>query len=113
MKISQTTLPITNIFGKGYPGGETNMGQGQLTFQIKVPAAELLNQIQKLAQEYSGQLQGDEKSGHVSLRIFVGTIEGDYAIDGDKLTLNITKKPFLVGYETISTTIKEFLTGLA
>ncbi len=89
------------------------MGQGQLTFQLKVPAAELLSQIQKLAQEYNGQLQGDEKSGHVSLRILVGTIEGDYTVNDNKLILNVTKKPFLVGYETISSTIKHYLTGLA
>ena len=89
------------------------MGQGQLTFQLKVPAAELLGQIQKLAKDYNGQLQGDDKSGHVSLKILIGTIEGDYTINGDQLTLNVTKKPFLVGYQTISATIKEYLSGLA
>ena len=89
------------------------MSHSQLTFQLAVPASELLSQIQKLAQEYNGQLQGDEKSGQVSLSILIGTIQGDYTIEGDNLTLNITKKPFLVGYETIGATIKEYLTGLA
>jgi hypothetical protein len=89
------------------------MGQEQLTFHLKVPAAELLSQIQNLAQEHNGQLQGDEKSGHVSLRILVGTIEGDYSITDNQLNLNITKKPFLIGYETIGSTIKQYLAGLA
>ena len=85
----------------------------QLTFQIQVPAAELLSQIQKLAQEYEGQFQGDEKSGRVALHFILGSIEGDYSIEGDKLHLNITKKPFLVGCETISTMITEHVPVLA
>jgi hypothetical protein len=78
-----------------------------LTFQIQVPAAELLSQIQKLAQEYGGQFQGDEKSGRLALHFILGSIEGDYIIEGDKLYLNITRKPFLVGCETINTMITE------
>lgn len=89
------------------------MSQGQLTFQLSVPPAEILTQIQNLAQKYDGRVLGDEKSGHVSLSILVGTIEGDYIVNGDQFTLTITKKPFLVGYETISATIKEYLSGLA
>jgi hypothetical protein len=88
------------------------MIQNPLTFQLKVPAAELLGQIEKLAQEYNGQFQGDEKSGTVSLQILIGSIEGNYTIDNDKLNLNVTKKPFLVGYETIGSTIKAYLPGL-
>ena len=89
------------------------MGQCQLTFQIQVPAAELLSQIQELAKEHEGQLKGDEKSGHVSLQFILGSIEGDYTIEGNKLHLNITKKPFLIGCETIDFTIKEYIAGLA
>ncbi len=43
----------------------------QLTFQIQMPAAELLSQIQKLAQEYEGQFQGDEKSGRLALHFIL------------------------------------------
>ena len=89
------------------------MGRCQLTFQIQVPVEELLSQIQELAKEYEGQFKGDEKSGHVSLQLIVGSIEGDYTIEGNKLHLNITKKPFLIGCETIGSTIKGFLAGLA
>jgi len=85
----------------------------QLTFQIQVPTAELLSRIQKLAQEYEGQFQGDEKSGRVALHFILGSIEGDYSIEGDKLYLNITRKPFLVGCETISTMITENVPVLA
>lgn len=89
------------------------MNQEQLTFQLSVPPAEILTQIRNLAQKYDGQLHGDEKSGHVSLRLFVGTIEADYTVSGDTLALTIIKKPFLVGYETINATIKDYLSGLA
>jgi hypothetical protein len=89
------------------------MGQCQLTFQIQVPTTELLSQIQKLAQEYDGQFQGDEKSGHVALHFILGSIEGEYTIEGTELHLNITKKPFLVGCGTISSTIMEHVTALA
>jgi hypothetical protein len=84
-----------------------------LTFQIQVPPAELLSRIQKLAQEYEGQFQGDEKSGRIALHFILGSIEGDYIIEGDKLHLNITKKPFLVGCETIRAMITENVPVLA
>ncbi len=89
------------------------MGHCQLIFQIQVPAAELLSQIQKLAQEYEGQFQGDEKSGCIAVHFILGSIEGDYTIEGDELILNITKKPFLIGCETISSTIMEHVPALA
>ena len=89
------------------------MGQCQLIFQIQVPTADLLSQIEKFAQEYQGQFQGDEISGNVSLNFILGSIEGDYTIEGDQLNLNITKKPFLLSCDTISATIKEYLPGLA
>lgn len=88
------------------------MEQCQLTFQIQSPAAELRKQIQKLVEQYDGQLTGDEKSGQFSLQI-LGSIEGEYTIDGNKLHINITKKPMLIGCETISSTIKTYLTDLA
>jgi hypothetical protein len=85
----------------------------QLTFQLKKPAAEILKHIQELARQYGGDIQGDEKSGHVAMKILLGSIKGDYTIEGDQLHLNITSKPFIVGYETIKSTIKEHVTGLA
>ncbi len=89
------------------------MGQGQLTFQLNMPVTEFLSRIQKLAEEYGGEFQGDEKSGRVSLDFILGSIKGDYIVDGQQLHLNITKKPFLVSYETIRSTIKDYITGLA
>lgn len=88
------------------------MGPCQLIFQLQVPAIELLNQIRKLAQEHDGQLNGDEKSGNFSLQIF-GSIEGNYSIEDNKLHLDITKKPMLIGCEMISSMIKQYLDGLA
>ncbi|MBM4287391.1 MAG: hypothetical protein FJ135_04435 [Deltaproteobacteria bacterium] len=89
------------------------MGQCLLTFQMTVPADELLRRIAKLTQEYQGRLQGDEKSGTFSLNFVLGSIEGDYNVEGEQLLLNITKKPFLLGCDTINATIKEYLRGIA
>lgn len=89
------------------------MSQEQLTFQLSVPPAEILGQIQKLAQKHGGQLQGDEHTGHVSFKTPVGLIKSDYTMKNDTLILTITEKPFLVGYEMIRSTIKDNLTGLA
>jgi hypothetical protein len=95
-----------------FPGKETIMGQSPLTFQIQAPTAELLSQVQKLAQEFGGQFQGDEQSGRVALPSILGTIESDYTVEGDQLYLTITKKPFLIGYETISSLIREYVPAL-
>ncbi len=89
------------------------MAPCQLTYQIRVPVAELLSQVQKLARENNGLFQGDEKSGRLALEFILGNIEGNYTIEADRLRLTITKKPFLVGCETIDSTIKAYLTGLA
>lgn len=89
------------------------MSHDVLTFQIQVPPAELLGQIQKLAQEYAGTFQGDEKTGRVALHFILGSIEADYTIEGEELNLCITKKPFLVGCETIRSTITEYVPALA
>ena len=88
------------------------MEQCQLSFQIKMTLAELLDQIQQLTKQYNGRLTGDEKSGHFSLQ-FLGSIEGDYIIEGNKLHINITKKPLMIGCEVIGSTIKQFLTAVA
>jgi hypothetical protein len=95
-----------------FPEKEPIMGQSPLTFKIQAPTAELLSQVQKLAQEYGGQLQGDEQSGHIALPFILATIEGDYNVEGDQLYLMITKKPFLIGYETISSLIRENVPAL-
>jgi hypothetical protein len=89
------------------------VSQEQLTFQLSVPPAEILTQIRNLAQKYGGQWHGDEHSGQVSFQTPIGLIESDYTLNGDTLTLTITKKPFLVGYDLIRKTIQENATGLA
>jgi hypothetical protein len=89
------------------------MGQCKFSYQLKEPAAELLAQIQQLAKEYGGEFQGDDKSGYLAIKMFIGTIAGEYTIAGDQLELTITKKPFLVGCATIDATIRQYLPVLA
>jgi hypothetical protein len=89
------------------------MSYEQLTFQLSAPSGDILGQIQKLAQQYGGQMQGDAQAGQVSFKTPVGLIQSDYVIDADKLILTITEKPFLVGYDLIKKTIKDNVAGLA
>lgn len=88
------------------------MGQCQLVYRLKEPAAALLEQIRDLAREYQGEVQGNEHSGKLSLPLLIGTIDGEYTITGDQLELIITKKPFLLGCQTIDAVIRQYLTTL-
>lgn len=89
------------------------MGQCQFSYQLKEPAAVLLAQIRQLAEEYQGEIQGNEESGQIRLTLLIGTIEGEYKVTGDQLQLTITKKPFLVGCGMIDATIRQYLPVLA
>ncbi len=89
------------------------MAQCQFTYRLQVPAETLLEQIRQLAEEYQGEIQGDEHSGRLRLSLFIGTIQGEYTIAGDELQLTITQKPFLVGCGTIDATIRQYLSALA
>jgi hypothetical protein len=93
--------------------GRQEIQMSQLTFQLKKPAAEILKQIRGFARQYGGDIQGDEKSGHVAIDFILGSIKGDYTIEGDQLHLNVTTKPFLISYETIKSTIRDHVIGLA
>lgn len=88
------------------------MSQCLFVFPLQLPPEELLGQIKKLAEEYQGTLDGDEKSGRLAFQSLLGSIEGHYNIEGETLQLNITKKPFLVGCGTIQATIQEYLMTL-
>lgn len=89
------------------------MGQCQFTYRLQVPAATLLEQIQQLAKEFEGELQGDEQAGQFSLSLLIGRIVGQYTVHEEQLQLTITAKPFWVGCDTIDATIRNYLSALA
>ena len=92
---------------------EEGMAHCQFTYQIQVPVAELLSQVEALARDHNGRFQGDETSGSLAVEFILGRLEGNYTIEGHSLVLTITRKPFLVGCETIDAIIKTYLAGLA
>ena len=47
-------------------------------------------------QSMGAQVQGDERAGMLSGDTILGRFEASYSLDGDKLTVTVTRKPGLV-----------------
>ncbi|CAL1240364.1 hypothetical protein [Candidatus Methylocalor cossyra] len=76
------------------------------SFQVKLnrPAAEILAQAQEAARANGIHFGGDGEAG-----TFAGHgIEGSYRIDGDILSVHISKKPFLLPWSVIESRLRIF-----
>ncbi|MFL9843683.1 hypothetical protein [Flavobacterium rhizosphaerae] len=71
-------------------------------FTVKYPGdkAGLLNKIKSTIGN-KGKLAGNEQQGSFEGDTPVGSFEGTYLIEGDDITITITKKPFLVSNSRI------------
>jgi len=85
----------------------------RFTYHFQVPVATLLDQVRRLAATYQGNFQGDERSGRFSLSLFLGSIAGDYTIDGEELRLVITQKPRFLSGAAIDAAIRKYLPVLS
>lgn len=56
-----------------------------------------------------GNLTGDERSGQFNISTPVGSVKGNYTIEGQFMHVNITKKPFFVSESMIEDAIQKFL----
>ena len=72
-------------------------------------AADFVNTIRNKILDAGGTFHGDETNGEFSVPTPVGKIEGNYYIHGNDVTINITKKPFLVSCDAIEEYIKNSL----
>jgi hypothetical protein len=84
-------------------------------FQVTVQGdlQQTLDRVRADVQAHGGQFSGDLTSGSVSGPVPVlGTIEADYAVEGNTVTITVTNRPFLVPCSTIETQAQQYFSGL-
>jgi acetolactate synthase small subunit len=78
-------------------------------FAFQGTPTELITKAQQAIEDAGGQLQGDESAGRYMVPTPFGLIEGSYTIAAQVFTVDITKKPLLIGCEAIRKTIENLL----
>jgi hypothetical protein len=62
--------------------------------------------------ESDGTFEGDMRSGTFSGNAsLLGTVAGEYKITGNKVTIKITSKPFMVPCKVLESKIKDYFGG--
>jgi hypothetical protein len=76
------------------------------TFTVTIPPEEdnFFENTRAAVEAMGATLDGDEKAGTFSGR----GVEGSYAVEGDRVTVTITKKPALAPWPIIETIVKDF-----
>lgn len=76
------------------------------TFTVTIPPddKEFLENARLSAEGMGATLDGDMTRGTFSGR----GVEGNYAVEGDRVTVTITKKPALAPWPIIETIVKDF-----
>lgn len=72
-------------------------------------AQDLVDRARQKVQGAGGTFDGDAGSGSFSVPTPLGHVQGDYQISGQALTVNITKKPFLIPCSAIESYVKSRL----
>lgn len=72
-------------------------------------ADEIFTKAKNVVESQGGIFTGDASSGNFSIEVFGNKIAGDYAVDGNNLSINITDKPFFVPCATIESMLKSKL----
>ena len=75
------------------------------SFTVTIPPDDdFLGNTRRAVEGMEATLEGDEKSG-----TFAGRgIEGHYSVEGDQVTVTITKKPALAPWAIIEKLVKDF-----
>ncbi len=76
------------------------------TFTVTIPPEDdnFLENTRSAVEAMGATLDGDEKAGTFSGR----GVEGNYSVDGDQVTVTITKKPALAPWPIIENIVKDF-----
>lgn len=75
-----------------------------LHITLKQPAEQLIQQAKATAGKNGVALEGDAGGGR-----FAGSgIEGQYAVEGERLCITILKKPLIMPWAFIETAVAEF-----
>jgi hypothetical protein len=70
---------------------------------------ELLGVAKKAIESHKGTFKGDFDSGHFTIPIGIGDINGTYTVADSKISIDITKKPLLVTCKMIENRLRGYL----
>jgi hypothetical protein len=73
----------------------------QFNISFSTDAESLTSRAKQEIARAGGALTGDSTQGNFSLNTPIGSIEGNYLIDGQVISISITKKPFLLSCQRI------------
>ena len=81
----------------------------KMNVSIKEDVACLISKIKDLIQKEGGSFNGDTEKGSISLGSLMGTVKGNYVVNGNVCVLEITDKPFVATQGFIESKIREAL----
>ena len=73
----------------------------QFTLSFSADANSLVNRASGEIARSGGVFQGDSSQGNFRAKTPIGSIEGAYVIEGQNISLTITKKPLLLSCKRI------------
>ncbi|GEO08337.1 hypothetical protein [Segetibacter aerophilus] len=73
----------------------------QFSIAFSGDAESLIKRAKQQIEQAGGSLLGDATQGSFQGQTPIGSIEGSYNVEGQKISLNITKKPFLLSCSRI------------
>ena len=81
------------------------------TFDIDLPgsADDIVQRAQKMVEDAGGEFAGNTDGGNYKLKLPVGSVEGNYVIEGGHVRFDITKKPMLVPCSAIESFLRDKL----
>ncbi len=71
---------------------------------LKEEPAALVERARKLAEDAGAEFSGDASSGSFSAKGVVG----EYAVEGDSITVTVTRKPMVAPWSLVESKVKEF-----
>ena len=71
---------------------------------LKEEPAVLVERARKLAEDSGADFSGDASSGRFAAK----GVEGEYAVEGDTITVTVTRKPIVAPWSLVETKVKEF-----
>ncbi len=71
---------------------------------LKEEPAVLVERARKLAEDSGADFSGDAASGHFGFK----GVEGEYAVEGESITVTVTRKPIVAPWSLVETKVKEF-----
>lgn len=79
----------------------------QFTLPFSGSAQDFVNKARQKVQGAGGTFNGNTSNGSFSVPIpIVGSVEGNYQINGQQVSINITKKPFVISCSAIESYVR-------